>query len=60
MNLTKSSLFADFEKCCFVHTGLTQNSEVEADLVFKDDSTDAMYWDGATRSSVEVTVMVME
>ena len=26
----------------------------------KDDSTDAMYWDGATRSSVEVTVMVME
>jgi hypothetical protein len=29
-----------------------QNSE--------DDSTDAMRWDGATRSSVEVTVMVME
>ena len=29
-----------------------QNSE--------DDNTDAMYWDGATRSSVEVTVMVME
>lgn len=29
-----------------------QNSE--------DDSTDAMYWDGATRISVEVAVMVME